>query len=273
MSGSEPTESAAIEITGRTRMLGIFADPTAHVKAPPRINAIARRRGKDAVMVPFQVAEAHLAQTFDTLRALKSFDGGIVTVPHKTAAAKLCDRISTRAQGIGATNVIRREADGTLVGDMLDGLGFVGGLRSRGIEPAGLKACLAGAGGAANAIAFALVEAGVSVLTLSNRTRSRAEELRERILRFYPDADIRIGDKDPAGHDLIVNGTSLGMHADDPLPFDPAGLHPDMIVAEVVMEPEITPLLAHARDRGCRIHLGGPMLEQQLELMADYFGL
>lgn len=213
MNGSEANKSAeggAIEITGRTRVLGIFADPIAHVKAPPRINAIAQRRGQDAVMVPFQVDEAHLAQTFDMLRVLKSFGGGIVTVPHKTAAAKLCDRISTRAQGIGATNVIRREPDGTLVGDMLDGLGFVSGLRSRGIEPAGMKACLAGAGGAANAIAFALVEAGVSVLTLSNRTRSRAEELRERILPFHSDADIRIGGKNPAGHDLVVNGTSLG---------------------------------------------------------------
>jgi len=261
------------EITGKTRVLGILADPIAHVKAPPGINRIARQRGRDAVMVPFQISPETLPHFADALRNLRSFDGAIITVPHKGAMASLCDEVSPSARAIGAVNVIRREPDGRLVGDMLDGLGFVAGLRVAGIPIAGRSAYLAGAGGAANAIAFALVEGGVSKLTIANRTRAKAKALRERILGLHPDANVLIGDSDPSGHDLVVNGTSLGMRAEDAAPLDFARLAPGMIVAEVIMQPAMTPLLIAAEAAGCRIHLGKPMLDQQLELMADYFGL
>lgn len=261
------------DITGTTRVLGILADPIAHVKAPPGINRIARQRGRDAVMVPFQVAPADLAHFAGSLRALKSFDGAIITVPHKGAMARLCDEVSPSARAIGAVNVIRRETDGRLVGDMLDGRGFVAGLAVAGIPIRGLRAYLAGAGGAANAIAFALVEGGVAKLTIANRTRDKAEALRQRILELHPEASVFIGDSDPSGHDLIVNGTSLGMREDDASPLDTSRLTAEMIVAEVIMVPTLTPLLIAAQAKGCRIHLGKPMLDQQLELMADYFGL
>jgi shikimate dehydrogenase len=261
------------EITGRTRVLGILADPIAHVKAPPGINAITRRRGRDAVMVPFQIAPEDLAQFAGSLRALKSFDGAIITVPHKGAMAELCDEISPSARAIGAVNVIRREPDGRLVGDMLDGHGFVAGLAVAGIAIEGRNAYLAGAGGAANAIAFALAGGGVAKLTIANRTRAKAEALRQRILELHPGANIVVGDSDPTGHDLVVNGTSLGMRPEDALPLDTERLTADMIVAEVIMAPVMTPLLLAAEAKGCRIHLGKPMLDQQLELMADYFGL
>ncbi|MGV6875667.1 shikimate dehydrogenase family protein [Pseudochelatococcus sp. B33] len=266
-----PADKAGV--TGRTRVLAILADPVVHVKAPPAINRIARERGKDAVMVPFEVAPEDLAGAFDALRRLKNFDGGIVTVPHKTAAVRLCDDISPAARAVGAVNVIRRTPEGLIVGDALDGIGFVAGLLAADIDVGGRSAYLVGAGGAANAIAFALVDAGVARLTLANRTRDKAAALRGRILAGHPGADVRIGGADPSGHDLVINGTSLGMRPGDPLPLDGAGLAPDMTVAEVVMEPEITPLLDIARDKGCRIHPGRPMLDRQLSLMADFFGL
>lgn len=261
------------EITGTTRVLGILADPIAHVKAPPGINRIARERGRDAVMVPFQVAPGDLPAFADALRTLKSFDGAIITVPHKGPMASLCDEISPSARAIGAINVIRREPDGRLVGDMLDGHGFVAGLAVAGISIAGRSAYLAGAGGAANAIAFALVASGVARLTIANRTRAKAEALRERILTLHPQATILVGDDDPSGHDIVVNGTSLGMRPDDAAPLDTSRLTADMIVAEVIMQPVMTPLLQAAEAAGSRIHLGKPMLDQQLELMADFFGL
>lgn len=261
------------EITGRTRVLGILADPIAHVKAPPGINRIARRRGKDAVMVPFQVAPEALAQFADALRNLRSFDGAIITVPHKGPMTTLCDTVTPRSRAVGAVNVIRRDADGRLHGDSLDGVGFVAGLAANGIPIAGRRVYLAGAGGAANAIAFALAAGGVSQLTLANRTRAKAEALRDRILADYPGFPVTVGGNDPTGHDIVINGTSLGMRPDDPTPLDFARLEASMIVAEVIMQPEITPLLAAARDKGCPIHLGRPMLDQQIELMADFFGL
>jgi shikimate dehydrogenase len=261
------------EITGRTRVLGILADPIAHVKAPPGINRIARRRGKDAVMVPLQVAPEALPHFADALRNLKSFDGAIITVPHKGPMAALCDTVTPRARALGAVNVIRRDAEGRLHGDSLDGVGFVAGLAKADIPIAGRSVYLVGAGGAANAIAFALAAGGVSRLTLANRTRAKAEDLRARILADYPDLPVSVGSEDPGGHDIVINGTSLGMRPDDPAPLDFAKLDPAMVVAEVIMEPEIPPLLAAAREKGCRIHLGRPMLDQQIEAMADFFGL
>lgn len=267
------TAQPPFEISGRTRVLGILADPIAHVKAPAGINAIARRRGRDAVMVPFQVAPENLAAFVQSLRHLKSFDGAVVTVPHKVAVVGLCDGVTDRARAIGAANVIRRTADGRIEADMLDGAGFVAGLMAGGIDPKGRAAHLTGAGGAANAIAFALAEAGVSRLTLANRTRAKAAELAARIAAAFPGVPVAVGTDDPSGHDLIVNGTTLGMRPDDALPIDGARIAPDMVVAEVIMEPAETALLTAARAKGARTHPGRPMLDHQLELMADYFGL
>lgn len=267
------TTRSLTDITGHTRVLGILADPIAHVKAPPGINRIAAARGRDAVMVPFQIAPEKLALFLDALRTLKSFDGAIVTVPHKGAVAGLCDAISDRARAMGAVNVIRREDDGRLVGDMLDGAGFLAGLAAAGIEVAGARVYLVGAGGAASALAFAIAAAGAGHLTLANRTRAKAEDLCARILAAHPGASVSVGDADPSGHDIVVNGTSLGMRDGDASPLDTSRLAPPMVVAEVIMVPEITPLLAAARERGCRIHLGKPMLDHQLELMADFLKL
>ena len=224
-------------------------------------------------MVPFQVAPEHLPQLIGALRHLKSLDGAIVTVPHKGAMAQLCDRISDAARIVGAVNIIRRESDGSICGDVLDGRGFLAGLLAHGVDPRGMSVYLAGAGGAASAIAFALATAGVTSLTIANRNRSKAEELVERLLSACPGARISVGGPSPAGHDLVINGTSLGMRLDDPLPLDAEALDPGMIVAEVVMEPELTPLLAQARSRGCSIHYGKPMLDHQLDLMADFMKL
>jgi shikimate dehydrogenase len=261
------------DITGRTRVLGILAHPTEHVKAPPGINRIAMMRGKDAVMVPFNVAPVDLDTFVASLRVLKSFDGAIVTVPHKQAIIRLCDEVSPQALAVGAANVLRREADGRLVGHQLDGIGFVEGLRGQGLEVAGRSVYLVGAGGAANAVAFALAEAGIARLTLANRTVEKIEALAVKLKETYPSLDIAIGTSDPAGHDLLINGTTLGMSATDPLPFDISRLKAHMIVAEVIMEPEITPLLKAAREAGCRIHLGRHMLDHQLQLMANFLGL
>jgi shikimate dehydrogenase len=266
-------EPKIAEITGRTRVLGILAHPTEHVKAPPGINRLAMMRGRDAVMVPFNVAPADLEGFVAGLRVLKSFDGAIVTVPHKQSIIGLCDEVSPQALAVGAANVVRREADGRLIGAQLDGIGFVEGLRGQGIAVRGRSVYLAGAGGAANAIAFALADAGIARLTLTNRTLGKIETLAAKLRDAYPSLDVAVGSADPRGHDLVINGTTLGMNASDLLPLDAALLAPDMIVAEVIMEPEITPLLAAARAAGCRVHLGRHMLDHQLQLMANFLGL
>lgn len=261
------------EISGNTRLFGILADPICHVKTPQRMNAHFARIGFDGVCVPFHARADNLAEAVAGLRRLENLGGLIVTMPHKAAILALVDEVMPVARKIGAANVVRREADGRLVAHMLDGEGFVRGLRAAGVPPEGKSAYLAGAGGAASAIGFALAQAGVSRLTIANRTSAKAADLRDRILSLYPGARIAVGTADPAGHDLVVNGTSLGMRADDALPLDAARLAPDQRVCEVIMQPVDTALLLAARARGCKVHYGASMLTGQIELIADMMGV
>ncbi|MFA7668146.1 MAG: shikimate dehydrogenase, partial [Burkholderiaceae bacterium] len=174
------------------------------------------------------------------------------------------------ARAIGAVNTIRRDPDGRLIGDMFDGTGFVAGLKKCGNDPAGRKVLLLGAGGAAAAIAHALAKAGVDALTIANRTHSKAQEMVERVAGSVPGVRVAAGDDDPSGYDMVVNATSLGMRPDDPLPLDVARLSPDTLVAEIIMKPEMTALLQQAQARGCPIHLGRHMLEEQAALMVGF---
>ncbi len=261
------------EITGHTRIFAILADPVHHVKTPQAINAFCAKAGFDGVLVPMQVRPVQLPGVVAALRALENLGGFIVTVPHKVSIVPLLDEVTEEARAIGAVNCVRRAADGRLIGAMLDGTGFVAGLRESGIDLGGRSAFLAGAGGAANAIAFALAEAGISRLTIANRTRHRAQDLKVRLGGRYPGLAVGIDKVSPAGHDLVVNATSLGLKAGDALPLEVAALGPEQIVAEIIMQPEQTALLAAAAARGCRIHPGRPMLMAQIALMARHMGI
>lgn len=262
-----------MQINGTTRLFAILADPVAQVKTPQQLNAVMERRKVDGVMVPMHVPAPELERTIEGLRAVRNFGGFIATVPHKKAVLALVDEVTERAAAIGAANAVRRDADGRLVADMLDGEGFVGGLRQADLDPRGCSVFLAGAGGAGSAIAFALADAGIARLTIHNRTAAAAEDLARRIAARHPGVPVHVGGADPSGHDLVVNATALGMAPNDALPLDVAGLSAAMTVAEVVMQPEMTPMLAHAAAAGCRIHKGAPMLAAQVELMADFLGM
>lgn len=261
------------EITGHTRVYAIIADPIHHVQTPQNLNAMMRRHNSDGVMVPLHVSPADLPTVLAGLKRIQTFDGFIATVPHKTAMASLCDSVSRQAELVGAVNCVRREPDGRLVGDMFDGAGFVVGLRRAGIAPKGLRVLLLGAGGAANAIAFALAEAGIASLAIANRTQSRSEDLARRMSGAFPALPVEIGTGVIGSHDLVVNGTSLGLSPDDPLPVDASQLTATQIVAEAIMQPRVTALLAAAQAKGCTIQYGFPMLECQLELMAKFMGM
>ena len=260
-------------ISGHTRLYAIVGDPIAQVKTPQGINALLAERGIAAVLVPFHVAAPDFSAFVASLRRLQNFGGMVVTVPHKTAMASLCDAISPAAAAVGAVNVVRRETNGRLMGEILDGQGFVAGLQQQGVTVAGHSAYLAGAGGAAHAIAFALADAGLARLTIYNRSPAKVDAMRMRLAGYRPSMAVQAGTLDASGHRLVINATSLGMQAGDALPLSTDTLSADQTVADIIMQPALTPLLAAAQAKGCSVQFGAPMLACQIALMADFMGI
>jgi shikimate dehydrogenase len=260
------------EITGRTRLFGVIADPIGHVRACEAFNPRFAERGIDAVLVPLHVRANDLRAALDGFRALANLGGVLVTIPHKEAILELVDAVGPQAARVGAGNVIRRLRDGRLEAENFDGLGFVAGLAAAGHAPAGRDVLLVGAGGAGKAIAFALAEAGVRRLVVANRNAARAEALAADLRAVFPAVDATAGPAEVAGFDLIVNATSLGLAADDPLPVNLAAAAPGTVVCEIIMKPERTPLVETATARGLAVHLGRHMLDRQVPLLARFIG-
>ena len=260
-------------IAGDTRLYVIIGDPVAHTRAPEVFNPLFLDRGVNAVMVPMQVKAEDLEIAFEGLQAIANLDGIIVTIPHKLAMTKLVDEVLPMGHQVGAINAVRRLADGRWVGDIFDGRGFIAGLMEQGHSIAGRSALLVGAGGAGRAIAFALAEAELAALTLYDIESVKAARLASDIIAVYPDIWAHCDAPNALGHDIVINATPLGMNHNDPYPVAPDTFHPRMLVADIVMKPEVTSLLTAARARGCKTHIGRHMLEGQVEAIADFFEL
>jgi len=136
---------------------------------------------------------------------------------------------------------------------------------------------LTGAGGAGRAVAFAVAGAGAAGLTIANRTATRAQRLARDIAASHPAVTVAVavaaGPPDPAGHDVVINATSLGMRPGDPLPVAVSRLAPGTLVCDIVTRPEQTRLLDEAAARRCVPHPGLPMLASQVDLILDFLGL
>ena len=260
------------EITGETRLFAIVGHPVVQVKAPMAFNPLFRAKGRNAVMVPIDVAPGSLDAAIAGLKAVANLDGMVVTIPHKQRMAELVDAVLPTGRMVGAINAIRRERDGRWTGDMFDGRGSVHGLRAAGIESKGRKILLVGAGGAGSAIAFAMAEAGAAVVTLFDVDKAKARKVIEGLRHAYPATRAEVGPPMPKDHDTIINATPLGMAPSDPLPIDPAVIDPAMLVVDIIMKPDVTPLLKAAEAKGCRIVPGRHMLDGQVTAVAEFFG-
>jgi shikimate dehydrogenase len=260
-------------ITGTTRLYAIIGDPIAHVRTPMAFNDYFRARKIDAICLPVQIGRDDLPRGWAGLKSIANLDGFIVTAPHKAEAARLCDRLEADGTHTRVVNTIRREPDGSFSGTLLDGRGFVSGLIKQGHPVEGQRFYMAGAGGAGTALAYALADAGAVALTIHNRTRSKAERLVAEVGAAFPGLDVRVGTADAGGHAVVVNATSLGLKPDDGHSFDLASADPSALVAEVVMKPDMTPLLIAAEQRGHASHFGIHMLNSQLDLMMQFLGL
>ncbi len=256
--------------SGATRVIFIVGDPIAQVKSPHGVTQSLRERQTDAIVVPAHVRPADIETFFALAERMPNVDGILVTVPHKFDAARLCAHVSARARSVGAANVVRRADDGRWEADMCDGEGYVAGLRKAGCEPRGRRALLVGAGGAGSAIAHALVDAGVSALSLHDADAARRDALAAK-LRAYGTVAPGIGSTDPSGFDLVINATPMGMKPGDPLPVDVGKLASSTFVGDVVTMPPVPPLIEAARARGCATMTGAGMFEAVRDCILSFY--
>ena len=259
-------------ITGATTLIAHIGWPTHSFKSPMIYNPWFASRGIDALVVPMGVPGPDFTALLRPLFTIRNLHGALITMPHKVATAQLADEATITAQIAGSANALLRRPDGTLLADMFDGAGFVRGMERKGVSAQGRRALVVGSGGVGCAIAASLAAAGLAAIGLFDANPPSAEALAGRLRTHYPKLDVSTGSNDPAGWDIVVNATPLGMNDGDPLPFDVARLAPATFVGEVVMKQEFTPMLEAAKARGCQVQVGTDMLFEMIPAYLEFFG-
>jgi len=259
-------------ITGKTRLIAHLGYPTEAFKAPMIYNPYFEQAGIDAVVTPMGVKPEDYASFLGPLFRLSNMHGALVTMPHKVATVALLDEATPTVRIAGSCNAIVKRPDGTLLGDMFDGTGFVRGIERKGRPLKGARAFVVGAGGVGSAIAASLAAAGVAAMGVYDAHAASADALADRLREHYPKLEVTTGSKDPAGFDVVVNATPLGMKEGDPLPMDIARIAPGTFVGEVVMKQEYTPFLRAAMEKGCPVQIGTDMLFEMIPAYLEFFG-
>jgi len=259
-------------LSGKTVLIAHLGYPTEAFKAPMIYNPWFENHGIDALVVPMGVRAPDFATVLAALSRFTNLRGALVTMPHKVAALALVAETTPAARIAGACNALLLRSDGSWLGDQFDGAGFVRGVLRKGHPIAGRSVFITGCGGVGSAIAAAMAQAGAARLSLFDQRAASADALRGRLREHYPGLDVRVGSADPAGHDIAVNATPMGMRDGDPLPFDVGRLAPGALVGEVVMSAEVTPLLRAAAARGCAVQVGTDMLFEMIPAYLEFFG-
>lgn len=259
-------------ISGHTQLIAHLGVPTESFKAPMIYNPYFEAKGIDSVVVPMGCEVADFPTFLPLLARLRNFAGALITMPHKVTVVGLLDEVSTAVRVCGACNAVRRDPDGRLIGDMFDGEGFARGVIRKGRQIAGASALVVGAGGVGSAIAASLAGAGAARLGLYDINAAAAERLAASLRTAYPALHVETGSNDPAGRDIVVNATPMGMAEGDPMPLDVTRLDAASFVGEVVMKREETAFLAAAKAQGCLTQIGTDMLFEQIPAYLEFFG-
>ena len=259
-------------ITGRGRVIAHIGYPTASFKAPMIYNPWFEAHGVDAAVVPLGVKPEAFEALFRPLFGITTLHGALITMPHKVTVTRLVDALTPTARIAGAANAVLKREDGTLVGDMFDGAGFVRGMQRKGRPVSGATALVVGSGGVGSAIAASLAAAGLGAMRLFDVNAAAAAALAGRLHAHYPALAVTVGPADPAGCEIVVNATPLGMNPGDPLPVDIDRVAPGAFVGEVVMKEEFTPLLRAAQAKGCPVQVGTDMLFEMIPAYLEFFG-
>jgi len=249
-------------------LVGVFGHPVAE-----NPTGVMQEAGFDALGLRWRYLTIDIApgKLADAIQAMRVFNmqGVNLTIPYKVEVLRYLDKIAPDAQLIGAVNTVWRQGE-RYIGANTDGKGFLRSLREdASVDPAGRRAVILGAGGAARAIAVELALAGVSHIVIVNRTRERGEELVQHLNAQTPvtaeyapwDATYVIPDRT----DFVINATSIALYpnVDDAPDIDYDSIHAQHLVCDVIPNPPRTPFLRRAADRGARTLDGLGMLVYQ----------
>jgi len=260
---------------GRIPLAGVIGSPIEHSRSPALHEHWLKTHGIRGYYIPMNVGHGDLKQVILTMPRM-GFVGLNVTIPYKEAVLELADFATDRAAMIGCANTLIFREDGKIHADNTDGHGFIENLRSGAPEwlPQEGPAVVFGAGGASRAVIASLIETGTPEIRVSNRTRTRAEEMRSRF-----GTRVEVVDWISAGNAVddavtVVNTTSLGMQGmpDFRVPLD--GLQPGMVVTDLVYNPVETAFLKAARKAGCQTVDGlGMLIHQAVPGFERWFGI
>ncbi|PCH75415.1 MAG: shikimate dehydrogenase [Rhodobacteraceae bacterium] len=258
----------------RIPLAGVIGSPIAHSRSPQLHRHWLKTYGIRGFYIPMDVARDDLENVIRTLPKM-GFVGVNITIPHKEQVLKFADQVTDRATLIGAANTLIFRKDGKIHADNTDGYGFFENLRSGAPDwdPRGGPAVVMGAGGAARAVVASLTGSGVPEVLVTNRTRVRAEKLKEDFGQR-----VRVVDWVQAGNileeaSLVVNTTSLGMVGKPELRVPLDGLRKGAVVTDLVYTPLKTHLLQVAEAAGCVVVDGlGMLLHQAVPGFERWFG-
>ncbi len=258
----------------RIPLAAVIGSPIAHSRSPKLHNYWLSSYGIRGHYVPMEVAPDDLERVIRTMPSM-GFVGCNVTIPYKELVMSYADQITDRATLIGAANTLIFRRDGRIMADNTDGYGFIENLRQGAPtwKASDGNAVLLGAGGAARAVVAALADAGVSEIMITNRTRVRAEKLKDDFGKRVTVVDwVQAGNilEEAA---LVVNTTSLGMKGKPEMRVPLDGLQKGTVVTDLVYEPLQTRLIREAEDAGCITVDGlGMLLHQAVPCFERWFG-
>jgi len=258
-----------MNITSKTKTLGIFGYPISHTLSPAMHNAVIKALGLDMVYLPFEVKPSNLKEAINGIKSL-GIIGVNITIPHKESVIRFLDDISEEARLVGAVNTIVYK-DRKLVGYNTDGSGYMASLKEElGFNPKSKRIIIIGAGGAARGILAALATQKPKSITVANRTLSRAVSLIKAFKGKFRDTRFEAIDLDNNmlkmsfnSVDLLINTTSVGMKQSKALKIPLETLPKIAIVSDIIYNPLETLLLKKAKKIGLTTHGGLGMLVHQ----------
>ena len=258
-----------MNITSKTKTLGIFGHPISHTLSPVMHNAVIKALGLDMAYLPFEVKPPNLKEAINGIKSL-GIIGVNITIPHKESVIRFLDDISEEARLVGAVNTIVNK-DRKLVGYNTDGSGYMASLKEElGFNPKSKRIIIIGAGGAARGILAALATQKPKSITVANRTLSRAVSLIKAFKGKFRDTRFEAINLDDNmlkmsfnSVDLLINTTSVGMKQGKALKIPLETLPKIAIVSDIIYNPLETLLLKKAKKFGLTTHGGLGMLVHQ----------